>query len=379
MRSLTLKLSLLFVLTSVIAVLVVALWVGQRVEAEFDAYCIQACEAAAGQGHMAGTDENCVVVTPTTGALETAYLDAIRNSLWQAAVVAGLAAIVLALFFSRLITNPVNHLKASVQRIRDGDLSQRVSLDTDDEIGDLAAAFNSMAAKLEENEQSRRHLLADVVHELRTPLSVIQGNLEAWQDGIVAPTPEAIAPVHEEAVLLSRLITDLRDLSLAEAGQLSLTRESVDLAALAASVLAPYHSRADAHGINVSLDMQEESLPQVDVDPVRIRQVLRNLIDNAMRHTSAGGSIRVSATPGPQGFVRVDVADTGSGISPDALPHVFEHFYKADPSRDRSKAGSGIGLAIVKQLVEAHGGHVSVESELEKGSTFSFTLPVSIG
>ena len=377
MRSLTLKLSLLFVLVSVIAVLVVALWVGQRVEAEFDAYCIRAC-AAAGNGLMAGSDEECLLA-PVTGTLETAYLDAIRNSLWQAALVAALAAVGLALFFSRLITNPVNHLKASVERMRDGDLSQRVRLDTDDEIGDLASAFNSMAEKLEENERGRKHLLADVVHELRTPLSVIQGNLEAWQDGVVAPTPEAIAPVHEEAVLLSRLITDLRDLSLAEAGQLSLTLESVDLSALAESVTTAYQDRADAHGIHMSLVTPEGALPQVKIDPVRIRQVLRNLLDNAMRHTAAGGDIRVSATRGPEGFVEVDVADTGSGIAPADLPHVFEHFYKTDPSRDRSKSGSGIGLAIVKQLVEAHGGHVAVRSETGKGSIFSFTVPVATG
>jgi len=378
MRSLTLKLSILFVLVSVIAVLVVAVWVGQRVESEFDAYCVRACAAATGNGHATGEDDDCLVITPA-GTLETAYLDAIRDSLWQAALVAGLAAMGLALLFSRVITNPVNHLKASVQRIRDGDLSQRVRLDTDDEIGDLAAAFNSMAAKLEENEQGRRHLLADVVHELRTPLSVIQGNLEAWQDGVVAPTPDAIAPVHEEAVLLSRLITDLRDLSLAEAGQLSLTRESVDLSELVASVVATYHNRAVAHGIHVELVAPGATLPPVDIDPVRIRQVLRNLMDNALRHTTAGGSISVSMTPDTDRLVRVDVTDTGSGISPMDLPHVFEHFYKADPSRDRSKAGSGIGLAIVKQLVEAHGGHVSVVSAPGKGSTFTFTLPISAG
>ncbi len=375
MRSLTLKLSLLFVLVSVIAVLVVALWVGHRVETEFDTYCMGAC-AATGNGPNADADDNCVI-SATTDSLETAYLDAIRNSLWQAALVAALAAFGLALFFSRLVTNPVNNLKASVQRIRDGDLSQRVALTTNDEIGDLASAFNSMAQRLEENEQGRRHLLADVVHELRTPLSIIQGNLEAWQDGVVAPTPAAIEPVHEEAVLLSRLITDLRDLSLAEAGQLSLTRESVDLSTLVRSVIASYQDRADAHGINLSMDLTEGGVPQVNIDPVRIRQVLRNLLDNALRHSATGGSIKLSAVEEPGGFVRVEVADTGSGIAPGDLPHVFEHFYKTDPSRDRSKSGSGIGLAIVKQLVEAHGGRVAVESEPGKGSTFSFTLPVA--
>jgi signal transduction histidine kinase len=310
------------------------------------------------------------------GALELAYLEAIRASLLQAALVACLAAVLLALLFSRLITEPVNRLKTSVQRVRDGDLSQRVNLETGDEIGELASAFNRMAERLESNERSRRQLLADVVHELRTPLSVIQGNLEAWQDGVVTPTPNAIAPVHEEAVLLSRLITDLRDLSLAEAGQLRLTRERVDLASLMQSVVNSYREHSADHNAAIVLSLPDGALPDVEADPVRLRQVLRNLLDNAARHTPAGGTVSLRATADAKGFVRVEVADTGCGIEAADLPHVFEHFYKTDPSRDRSKSGSGIGLAIVKQLVETHGGTVSAASTPGQGSTISFTLPL---
>lgn len=378
MRSLTIKISLLFVLLSLISVLVVAMWVGQRVEAEFDAYCVRACAGAseAGSGNMWGAEDNCES-SAMRGALEVDYLDAIRTSLWQAALVAGLAAIGLALLFSRLITNPLNQLKSSVQEMRAGVLSRRANIVSRDEIGDLASAFNSLAEQLEENDRGRKQLLANVVHELRTPLSIIQGNLEAWQDGIVAATPQTIAPVHEEAVLLSRLITDLRDLSLAEAGQLSLTREHTELSTLIESVIAPYRERAGNHHIDIVANTTVDALPQVCIDPVRIRQVLRNLLDNAIRYTPAGGSIKVSATSVERGFVKVEVSDTGSGIARHDLPHVFEHFYKVDPARERSRSGSGIGLAIVKQLVEAHGGSVQVRSEADKGSTFSFTLPVA--
>jgi len=373
MRSLTLKLSLLFTLVALIAALVVAIWVGTTARTEFDAYCAQSCDMVECLAEGTGSDEQLADV----GSLQQVYFDALQSSLWWAALVAGILAVGLAILFSRLITGPVNALKASAQRIREGDLTQRVPPGPDDEIGDLAAAFNSMAEQLEATETGRRQLLADVVHELRTPLSIIQGNLEAWQDGVVAPTPESIAPVHEEAVLLSRLITDLRDLSLAEAGQLTMTRETTDISGLATSTLAPYHERATAQGVALLLDVPKEPLPPANIDPGRIRQVLRNLIENALRHTPQHGTVRVSALPGPRGFVLIQVSDTGTGISHEDLPHVFEHFYKADPSRERGRAGSGIGLAIVKQLVEAHGGSVHVESEPRKGSTFSFTVPIA--
>ena len=374
MRSLSLKLSILFVLVSLVAVLVVAFWVGQRVEAEFAAYCRQACLDASCQAHGGNGPQG----RPITGALETAYLDAIRTSLWQAALVAGLAAIGLAALFSRLITDPVNNLKASAQRIRDGDLSQRVTPETHDEIGELAVAFNNMAQRLEENEKRRKQLLTDVVHELRTPLSIIQGNLEAWQDGIVEPNRETMAPVHEEAALPSRLITDLRDLSLAEAGQLSLRRETVALAALVSSIVTTYRDWAAPLDIRVELALHADT-PHVWADPIRIGQVLRNLLDNAIRHTPRGGEIKVYTESTSEPLLTVSVRDSGSGIAPEALPHVFEHFYKVDPARERSRSGSGIGLAIVKQLVEAHGGSVSVHSSPGSGSAFSFTLPIITG
>jgi len=366
MLSLRLKLSLVFVLIALVAILVVALLVDDAVRSEFHRYCAGLCE-------MAGID--CMGTEPAT-VLEHAYLDAISDSLWRATLVAVLAALGLAILFSRLLIGPLNELKVSARRIRDGDLSRRVELHSDDEIGEVAAAFNDMARHLEANEEARRQLLADVVHELRTPLSIIQGNLEAWRDGIVAATPGEIAPVHEEAVHLARLITDLRDLSLAEAGQLDLAREMTDLTALAGAVVESYSQRAASQSVALTFTSGPGPL-YASADPGRIRQVLRNLLDNALQHTPRGGAITVSVEAAPESLVSVSVRDTGSGIAPEDLPHVFEHFYKADRSRDRSRSGSGIGLAIVRQLVEAHGGTVRVSSTHGAGSIFTFTLPAT--
>ncbi|MBN1856990.1 MAG: HAMP domain-containing histidine kinase [Dehalococcoidia bacterium] len=373
MRSLRLKLSLLFMLVSLVAVLIVALWFNEVSEREFCLYCEHTCMMEGDNGE--GDGQDCFSAT-MSGAREQAYLDALQHSLWQAALIAAMVAILLAFFFSRLITGPINSLKWSAQRIRDGDFAQRVKVQTEDELGELALTFNSMAEQLELRERGRKQLLADVAHELRTPLSIIQGNLEAWRDGVVAPTAESIAPVHEEAVTLARLITDLRDLSLAEAGQLSLHREPTNMQELVSSVLGSYSERAGTHGVALNF-APEAQLPPVDVDPGRVRQVLSNLLDNALRHTPRDGSIRVSLSAGPPEFLTISVEDDGAGIAAEDLPHVFEHFYKVDRSRERSRSGSGIGLAIVKQIVEAHGGQVRVVSTPGKGSSFSFTLPAS--
>jgi two-component system sensor histidine kinase BaeS len=373
MRSLRLKLSLLFLLVALVGVLVVALWVGTTVETGFDAYC-RSCGMVGGSGAEGEECEGARAV----GVLEQTYVDAIHSSIWRAALIASLAALVLAYFFSRLITGPINILRDSARRIRDGDLSQQVRVKTDDELGELAVAFNDMAHQLDAKERGRRQLLADVVHELRTPLSIIQGNLEAWRDGVVTPTADAIGSVHDEAVVLSRLITDLRDLSLAEAGQINLALEDVDIVQLVASTVASSQDRARHAGIALTVSPDEQT-KMTYADPGRIRQVIRNLLDNALRHTPHGGHINVSITTDRDGSVVVSVADTGTGIAAVDLPHVFEHFYKADQSRERSRSGSGIGLAIVKQLVEAHGGHVRAESAQGQGSTFTITLPTRPG
>jgi signal transduction histidine kinase len=310
------------------------------------------------------------------GVAEQAFLDTFRNSLWLAALVAVLVAVALGFLFSWLITGPMRQLTSAARKVAIGDFSQRVSQKTDDEIGEVSAAFNTMAEQLEKKEKSKRQLLADIAHELRNPLSIIQGNLEAWLDGVLTPAPDQIASVYDETVLLSRLVTELRDLSLAEAGQLKLSQSATELDEFIFAEIASVQNRCQEKQVSISAELPT-GLPLVFIDRDRIHQVLHNLIDNALRYIPAGGTIKIGASYTTPGWVTVSVADSGGGIVPEDLPYVFDHFYKADRSRHRGHGGAGIGLAMVKQLVELHGGKVWVESQKGKGSTFFFTLPVA--
>lgn len=367
MRRLWVKLTLLFVVIALVAVGVVGFWVNSAVQNEFNSYYQQLPRVGQGPGGLGGPGR-------IMGILEQSFLNAFKDSLWLAALVAILVAVALALVFSRLVTSPVNQLKRSAESIANGDFSKRVQQKSRDEIGDLSLTFNRMAEQLEKKEQNRRQLIADIVHELRTPLSIVQGNLEAWLDGVIAPTQEHIARVNDEVILLARLIIDLRDLSLAEAGQLKLSQSAASLDNIVNTEIFSIEVYAKEKQIVICSELSS-SLPQVYVDRDRLRQILHNLLDNALRYTPVGGTIKIEASSSSPGWVTMCISDTGSGISPEDLPYVFNHFYKADKSRHRGYGGSGIGLAIVKQLVEAHGGKVLVESEVGKGSAFYFTLP----
>jgi signal transduction histidine kinase len=233
----------------------------------------------------------------------------------------------------------------------------------------LARAFNGMAARLEDNESHRRGLLADVTHELRTPLTVIQGNLEGLLDGVYPADPAHLTPILDETRVLSRLIDDLRTLSLAESGTLALHREPTDLGVLAGETAAAFRPQAEAAGVALGLDASDD-LPLLAVDPVRLSEVLNNLVANALRYTPSGGRVTISGRPAEDGGAVLAVRDTGAGIATEALPHVFDRFYKSPDSR-----GSGLGLAIAKNLVAAHGGQLSVESEAGKGTVMTVRLP----
>jgi len=296
-----------------------------------------------------------------------------RFLIWGASVAIA-AALLLTFFLSRRISAPIRVLTVTAKKLGQGDFSQRVQIKDKSEVGELAQAFNSMANDLERAEQLRRNLVADVAHELRTPLSNIRGYLEAVGDGVVAADAATIRSLYEEATLLSRLVDDLQDLALAEAGELKLVFQAEDIAELINRTVAAMQSQVSAKGLLVSIDLSDK-LPPVNIDYHRISQVLRNLLENAVAHTVKGEVITVAARQ--QGsWIEVTVADTGEGIPAEDLPNIFERFYRVDKSRTRATGGSGLGLTIAKRLIEAHSGKIEVQSELGKGSRFSFTVPI---
>jgi signal transduction histidine kinase len=299
----------------------------------------------------------------------------INRSLLLGGSLAIAIALLLTFVLSRRITSPIGALAKTARRLGRGDLSQRVQLQGEGEVAALAQAFNSMAADLEHAEQLRRNMVADVAHELRTPLSNIQGYLEAIRDRVIKPDAATIRSLNEEAALLSRLVNELQELSLAEAGELKLVYQEEDIAKLVKQAVTPWQPQLAAKEISLSLDLPD-NLPLVNIDWQRVNQVLHNLLENAVAYTHKGGTINVAAiTQGD--WVEVSVSDTGEGIPAEDLPHIFERFYRVDKSRARVTGGSGLGLTIAKRLVEAHGGKITVQSKLGKGSRFSFTLPIA--
>src|SRR6266853_1809425 len=306
----------------------------------------------------------------TSTTLSQNFFNAIAHSLWIVAVLAWLLALLLTLALSNHILKPVRELTRIANRMEQGDLSQRVRIRTKDEMGVLAHAFNIMADSLARSEQLRRNLVSDVAHELRTPLTNVRGYLEALKDGVIDPTGEMIASLYEESLLLSRLVVDLQELSLAEAGQLHLVRRPLALEEVIVKAVSSLQLQASNKQLALRVEMSP-CLPRVEADAERVGQVLRNLVSNAITHTPPGGEITIRARA-INGEVLVSVDDTGEGIDEQHLPYIFERFYRTDASRSRATGGTGLGLAIVKHVVEAHGGQVGVESHAEQGACFTF-------
>lgn len=283
-----------------------------------------------------------------------------------------LLAALVTVFAGRRLVRPILALTGAAQRMAAGDRAARVPVSGNDEVSRLGHAFNAMASSIERNEQQRRVMVSDVAHELRTPLSNIRGYLEAGEDGVVPLDRTLIRSLLEETALLERLVSDLQELALADAGMLRLHPEERDVTELAQQAVAAHRTQAEAAGVSLGLSASGPAI--AEVDPARIRQALGNLVANAVKFTPAGGSVSVSVRGGGYG-VELAVTDTGPGISPEHLPHLFDRFYRADPSRSRSTGGSGLGLAITKHLVEAHDGWVGVSSTPGRGSVFTIRLP----
>lgn len=307
-------------------------------------------------------------------ALPSPFVASVSRWLFLAALASGALAVVLTLALSRRILGPVEALTAAVRRMERGDLSPRVPVRSSDEIAELTRAFNRMAATLQENEESRRRLLGDVAHELRSPLTNLRCQIEAVEDGLLQPDAATLKSLHEETLLLGRLIEDIQDLALAEAGRLPLHKERVPAREALEGVAASFLPIAQERGVALRAESDGAT---VAADPARLGQILRNLVSNALAHTPEGGRVLLTAVRDGASVV-FRVRDTGSGIAPEHLPRIFDRFYRADASRSRATGGSGLGLSIVKQLVEAHGGSVAAESEPEHGTEIRFTLPAAV-
>lgn len=309
------------------------------------------------------------------GTPEAEFLGRTWRVIFIGILLATMMALLLGLILARTLARPLRQLIAATRAMAKGALGTQVDIRTKDELGELGSAFNSMSTDLARSLQLRRQMTADIAHDLRTPLSVILGYTEALSDGKFAGDASIYAILHDEATQLSRLIDDLRMLSLADAGELPLQRNVMPPRELLERAAAAHRVKAEQKGVHLHVAAPLD-LPRVDVDPERMQQVLGNLVSNALRYTAAGGEIALRGDV-VDGQVALHVQDSGSGIEPGELPFIFERFYRGDRSRHSNSGESGLGLPIAKSLVEMHKGAISVASHVGEGTTFTIVLPVA--
>jgi signal transduction histidine kinase len=351
-----------------------------------------------------GRSVGLVVVSGQRAALspaERSFLGLVYVSVGVGSVLAVLIALAVGLVITGRVTRPLRSLTGAARRLASGERHEPLSAPPDRELAELATAFNAMASDLERQQSLRRQLVGDIAHELRTPLSVLRMQIEGLEDGVEQPTPETLHSLAEEVGLLTRLVDDLRLLSLADAGQISLAIDVLDAGTAAERAVAAAQPRARQQSIDLRAEPTATSL-MACADPQRLAQILGNLIENALRYTPAGGSVAVrirsgteddrrttnderrttndqnkppSFIPQSSSFILFEVADTGAGIPPDELPYIFERFYRTDKARARETGGTGLGLAIVQRLVEMQGGHIWAESTVGRGTAFFVALP----
>lgn len=312
---------------------------------------------------------------PPLSPSDALFLSSTERALIFGALASVLIALGLGLVLARSLTRPVRELTIAIHAMAKGELEQAVPVRSRDELGELSETFNRMSADLALANVQRRQMTADIAHDLRTPVTVLSGYLEALRDGVLPPSPERFAILYEEAQHLQSLIEDLRTLSLADAGELALHPESIAPHVLLERIAATYSHQAERQGITLAVSAQDDS-PPLHVDITRMVQVLSNLVGNALRYTPSGGTITLSAESAPQRAI-LRVSDTGEGIAPEALSRIFDRFYRSDAARAQSQGESGLGLAIARALVEAHGGTIAAASEPGHGSAFTITLPLT--
>ena len=308
------------------------------------------------------------------GAAERLFMDQVRRAAWRSAALALLLALLGGLLVAYGFARPVRRLTQALTRVARGHLGLQVEPPGwSAELGQLTEAFNHMSAALARAEYLRKQMTADLAHDLRTPISVIMGYAEALKEHLIEPDEEIFETLYRETHYLQHLVEDLRLLSLHDAGRLTLNRQPVDVRELLRQVVQGFEPQAQARQIALRLEVPQEPL-KAALDPDRMRRVLDNLVSNALRHTPEKGRITLRAR-GEDGAVVLEVEDTGEGIPPEHLPYIFERFYRVDKARTQDGRSSGLGLAIVKALVEAHGGRVSVESQVGRGTRFRLWLP----
>ncbi len=312
---------------------------------------------------------------------ELEFIERTNLTLLYGALIGAVIALLLGIFLSRTLTRPIRELTRATHAVSEGDLSQQVTVHSNDELGELAKAFNKMSTELLRSVNTRKQMTADIAHELRTPLSLILGHAEAVHDGVLPPSRENFEIIREEASRLEHLVNDLRILSLADAGELSMHRQVIEPESLIQEVAALYQYETQKKNISLDVDITP-ALPTIEVDPGRMTQVLTNILDNATRHTPAGGRIILSAKQVAD-QVQLSVQDSGPGLKAEDLERIFERFYRADASRQRDgevPGGSGLGLAIAKSIVQAHNGQLSAETstQLSPGSDAGSGLKIKI-
>ena len=314
-----------------------------------------------------------LAMSPDRNPMEDEFLRRLNGSIFLSAIGTIIVALFLGILLSRSITRPIRELTKATHAMADGNLNQNVNVRSRDEIGELAESFNKMSSDLSRSFNLRKQMTADIAHELRTPLSLIIGHAEGVHDGVLEPNHENFEIIREEAERLEHLVNDLRTLSLADAGELSVDFQPMNINDLMSDVYTHYISPFNQKRITLNLTSAPVIL-KANLDPSRFTQVLNNILDNALRYTPANGAVEME-TKQVEGKIQISIQDNGEGVTPEEAAHLFDRFYRADEARNRNDGGSGLGLAIAKSIVEMHGGKIWAESEKGKGLKIVIELP----